>query len=124
MVGSMSYQTYNFLHLIGVIATFMGIGALLARAALAPNNRTMRVWGAVVAGVGLLLLLVAGFGMQAKGPYGWPVWMLAKIVLWVLLGGMLALINRKPKWNSLFWIAVFILAVAAVWLGVFKPTIT
>jgi len=118
----MSYQTYNFLHLIGVVATFLGIGALLARAALAPSNRTMRVWGAVVAGIGLLLLLVAGFGMQAKGPYGWPMWMLAKIVLWVLLGGLLGLINRKPKWNALFWVAVLLVGGAAAWLGVFKPT--
>lgn len=118
----MSFQTYHFLHLIGVIATFLGIGALLARAALAPTNRTMRVWGAVVAGIGLLFLLVSGFGMQAKGGFGWPLWMLAKIILWVLLGGLLALINRKPKWHAVFWIAVFAIGFAAAWLGYFKPT--
>ena len=118
----MSYSFYNFLHLFGMILLLPGYGALLARAVLAPENRSLRLWGAVLGGIGLLLLLVAGFGMQAKGDWGWPLWILLKIAIWGLLGAALSSINRKPEWNGILWIAVIALAGLSAWLGVFGKT--
>lgn len=115
----MSYPFYNFLHLLGLILLLLGYGALLARAVLAPENRSVRILGAVIGGVGLLFLLVSGFGMQAKGSWGWPLWLILKTVVWVLLGAALALINRKPTWNATLWIAVVLLASLSAWLGIF-----
>jgi len=115
----MSYNFYNFIHLFGVILLLLGYGALLARAVLAPDNKSVRFWGAIIGGIGLLFLLVAGFGMQAKGGFGWPLWILLKIVIWVLLGGALSFINKKPSWNKALWVAVIALSGMAVWLGIF-----
>ena len=115
----MSYNFYLFLHLLGLILLLLGYGGLLARAVLDPANRSIRLLGAVVGGVGLLFLLVSGFGMQAKGDWGWPIWILLKIGVWLLLGAALAFINRKPAWNRWLWIAVALLAGLSAWLGVY-----
>lgn len=119
----MSYNFYLFLHLFAALLVVLGYGALLARAILAPENKPMRVKGAILSGIGLLLLLVAGFGMQAKLGIGWPVWFIAKIVLWVLLGAALSLINKKPAWNCGLWVAIIAIVGLAAWLGVFGKTI-
>ncbi|MFP4351672.1 MAG: hypothetical protein ACLFRP_03340 [Puniceicoccaceae bacterium] len=118
----MSYSFYNFLHLLGLILVLPGYGALLARAVLAPENRPLRIWGAVLGGVGLLLLLVAGFGMQAKGDWGWPLWILLKIGTWGLLGASLTLIDKKPGLNWFAWIAVIGISALSAWLGIFGKT--
>jgi len=115
----MSAQFYLFFHLLGGFLLVLGYGALLARAVLAADNKPMRVWGSVISGIGLILLLVAGFGMQAKLGVGWPTWLILKIVIWILLGGVLALINRRADWNRMLWIAVILLAGLSAWLGVF-----
>jgi len=115
----MTYNFYLFFHLLGGFLLLIGYGALLARAILAADNKPVRVWGSIISGVGLLLLLVAGFGMQAKLGVGWPTWLILKIVIWILLGGALAFINRRPDWNVILWIAVIVLAGLSAWLGVF-----
>ncbi len=118
----MSYPFYNFLHLFGVILLLLGYGALLVRVVLQPENRSIRILGGVIAGVGLLLLLVSGFGMQAKGAWGWPLWLILKIVVWLLLGLFLSFINRMPDWNKALWVGVVVLAGLSAWLAIFGKT--
>jgi len=115
----MSLQFYNFIHLLGLILLLLGYGALLARAVLAPDNKPYRIFGSIVGGVGLLFLLVSGFGMQAKGGFGWPDWLIMKIGVWVLLGASLSLINRKSSWSPAWWVTIILLASLAAWLGIF-----
>ncbi|MEM0967417.1 MAG: hypothetical protein AAGJ81_14820 [Verrucomicrobiota bacterium] len=115
----MSYNFYTFFHLLGLILLSLGLGALLARAVLAPENKSFRIGGAIVAGFGMIFLLVAGFGMQAKGGYGWPLWLNLKVVIWLLLGAVFTTIKRKPEWNVMLWVSVIVLTGLAAWLGVF-----
>lgn len=119
----MSYQFYNFLHLLGVILLLVGYGALLARVVLQPENKSVRVLGAVLGGIGLTLLLVSGFGMQAKGSWGWPLWLILKIVVWFLLGVFLSFINRMPEWNKALWAGVIVLAAVSAWLAIFGKSL-
>tara|TARA_R100000027_G_scaffold27499_1_gene19908 strand:- start:6548 stop:6871 length:324 start_codon:yes stop_codon:yes gene_type:complete len=101
----------------------MGYGALLARAVLAPDNKPMRIMGAVVSGTGLFLIILGGFGMKARLHYDWPMWLNIKIVIWLLLGAALSMVNKKPEWNKVLWIAIIVLAGFAAWLGVFGNTV-
>ncbi len=120
---NMSYQFYQFIHILGAFVLVLGYGSLLARAVLAPENKSFRVWGSIISGIGLLVILVAGFGMQAKLGIGWPLWLNIKIVIWLLLGAVLSLINKKGEWNKALWLAVIVLAGLSAWLGVFGKTI-
>jgi hypothetical protein len=55
-------------------------------------------------GLGLLLVLVAGFGMLAKlGIHGVPTWAALKLIIWVALGAFAALAYKENMaGNSIF----------------------
>ncbi|MBC2594863.1 hypothetical protein H5P28_11390 [Ruficoccus amylovorans] len=120
----MSIQLYKVIHLVGVMMVFLGYGGLIVRGFLDRDNKGLRVLGAVTSGVGLLLLLLGGFGMVAR--YGGAIsyldgWLIAKYVIWLILGAAIAIINRKPKLGMPAWWAILILGAAAAYLGIMKP---
>ena len=82
-----------------------------------------RKWSAMFHGIGLLVTLVAGFGLLAKLGYmaALPGWAVAKLVIWLILGGLPALIYRKPKLAKLFWVLILAFAGTAAWLATTKP---
>lgn len=111
----MDYTTYKLIHLIGVITLFFSLGSLFTK-----YNK-----GAVMGhGIALLLLLVAGFGMEAKGDIGWPAWMIVKIVIWVIFGAAIVLAKRKIITGKVAWISMIALGGAAAYLGIFGRTIS
>ena len=105
---------YQVLHIVGISMVFLGYGALLARSMAAPENVSVRKLGSITSGVGLLLILVAGFGLVAKLGYNYTeTWILVKFVIWLLLGGLIVLINRKPQLAMLLWCLLIALSATA-----------
>ena len=88
----MTLEFYKVLHLAGLIFLFTGIGGFLA---LSEGNRKRASFAMYLHGVGLMLLLISGFGMVAKSGVGFPWWVITKIVLWLVLGAMLAFAKRN-----------------------------
>lgn len=110
-----SHTFYNYMHVLGIILTFLCYGMYLAR-----DNSQKSKGLAIVHGVGLLILLISGGGMAAKLKLGAPWWMLVKIALWVVLGAMIIFIKRKPDLNVAFAWIICIIAAFAAYLGIFK----
>jgi hypothetical protein len=105
---------YQILHVTGIIMIFMGYGALLARSLARSEDVTVRKLGSITSGIGLFLVLVAGFGMIAKIGYGYSAsWLIVKIVIWLALGGIIALINRKPEFAKTLWWVILSLGILA-----------
>ena len=97
----MPHAVYQFIHFIGIFAIYLAYGGLIFRAALGSDNVGLRKFGGIVSGIGLLLMLVSGFGMMAKMNYSYGApFLIIKMVIWIMLGGMVALINRKPELNK------------------------
>ena len=113
---------YKLLHLFGMFLLFTGLGALVGAAATSGGARgELRRFGLVAHGVGLLVMLVAGFGLLARLEYGFPGWVLAKIGLWVVLGLSAVAIKKMGERSvSLLWVFP-VLGLAAAWLAVWKP---
>lgn len=118
----MSPQFYNVLHITGVILVFLAYGLLIARGALRSDDPGVRKLGGIASGVGLLLILVSGFGLLAKFSYGFPAWVIAKIVIWVVLGGMITALNRAPHLSRLWFWVIFLLGLLAVLSAYLRPT--
>ena len=111
---NMDPNFYQVLHIIGISMVFLGYGALLARSMAAPENVSVRKLGSITSGIGLLLILVAGFGLVAKLGYNYTeAWILVKFVIWLLLGGLIVLINRKPQLAMLLWCLLIALSATA-----------
>jgi hypothetical protein len=117
------YEIYTVLHVLGIILTFMALGAAALHAGnggTRDNNPGKKIV-ASVHGVGLLLILVAGFGMLAKLGLGLPGWVHPKLLIWLLLGAAPVLIARKPGSARLMWILLPLLGVVAAYLGLNHP---
>lgn len=118
----MAPQIYHFLHLTGILMLFMGYGALLARSLAGSDDRRVRKLGSITSGIGLLLILVAGFGLLARVYDGvFHGWILAKIAVWLVLGGLIVLINRKPAIALPLWWITIGLGILGVFFVYFRP---
>ncbi len=110
----MDYNTYKIIHLIGISVLGLGVGGMMAGGA---NRKPF----AICQGVGLLVMLVSGFGLLAKLKLGYPPFAIVKTVLWLVIG-MLPLLFRKLKLPIGVSIIISLTLVGIMaWLGVVKP---
>ena len=110
---------YKVIHLAGVIGLFTSFGAILASAG---SCEKCRKGATMMHGISLLLLLVAGFGLLTKLYQNqFHAWVIAKLVIWVLLGVAPVLAKRKLLPNGAILAGVLLLGVAAACLGILRP---
>jgi hypothetical protein len=114
----MDISLYRYIHLIGLSLVVMSLGGVLLHTINGGTKESngFRKGVMMTHGIGLLLLLVAGFGMLAKlGIHGVPVWVGIKLVVWAILGALVVVAYRKPHLSKKLWFAV----PALVFLSVF-----
>lgn len=117
----MSYEVYKFLHLLGLGAVAFSFGAFAMRS----EDPSKKKLPSAVHGVGLFLVLLGGFGMAAKmklAVASTP-WVIFKVVVWLGLGGFMAINKRKPDLVPKAQVALTLLAVVAAYLGVFHASL-
>jgi len=120
----MSLEFYKILHISGLILLFFGLSSALTVKMVGVNfTGSVKKMAFITHGVGLLLLLVGGFGMLARLGItgGLPNWVLAKLGVWLLLGGAVALAKRKGQWGTPLMVLFVALGILATWLGITKP---
>jgi hypothetical protein len=126
----MSLQVYQILHMGGFALVFVALGGM-ASFAMQTAGVTIaegetpparpKLW-AILHGLGLVLLLVAGFGALAKLGYkGPPAWAWGKLVIWLLLGATPVIFKRAPQVAKPLVAALPLIALAAAALAVLKP---
>jgi hypothetical protein len=114
-----SYHAYKLIHLIGVFLLLISLGGQLVRT----DSLAWRKYLKVSHGIGLLLILIAGFGLLARleMAWPWPLWIYLKILVWIVLGLMPMWLRRVPSFGMIFWWAVLGLASFSAYLANFKP---
>jgi len=107
---------YKIIHLIGISALALGVGGMMA-------GGEKRKTFAILQGIGLLVMLVSGFGLLAKLGLGFPHFAIVKTALWLVIG-MLPMLFRKLKTPLSVAILVSLTLVGIMaWLGVMKPAL-
>lgn len=122
----MSYEVYKIIHLLGLSMVLMSLGGIILHSINggSKGSNTFRKGAMFTHGVGLLLLLVAGFGMLERMGMGIrgvpPSWVGGKLIIWLLLGAFAALAYKSQCLAKKLWIAVPILVVLASTLALYK----
>jgi hypothetical protein len=123
----MSYVTYKLIHLLGVFLLLVALAGLAAHAAAGHAKEENSGYRSLLAlhGIGALVALVSGFGLLARVGFGHgallPGWIWAKIVLWLLLGGLIALPYRNRPLARLLLPLLPLLGLLGAYLGTYKP---
>ncbi len=120
----MSYEIYKIIHLLGLVLLFSGLVGLL----------TVRMSGGQLAGstkslvfashgVGLVLLLLGGFGLLARLglTHDIPNWVFIKIAAWLILGGAIALVKRKGQIGWPLFLSMILIFLIAAYFAIMKP---
>jgi len=115
------YDVYIMLHLAGAFAVAMAYGGL---GMWAMNEKEMgenrfKKLGVIAHGVGLLAIIVGGFGMLAnmgENPMTLG-WVHLKLTIWLALGGGLTLLKKKPELAKEILGTAFMLMFAAASIG-------
>ena len=118
----MSYEIYKIIHLLGLTMVVLSLGGIIVHAINGGTKSTnaFRKGAVITHGVGLLLLLVAGFGMLARlGIHSFPGWVVGKLVIWLTLGAFVGL-AYKQKLARKLWFIIPVLVVLAATLAIFK----
>ncbi len=120
----MSYEFYKVLHILGIALVFIAFGGLAGHGLNGGTRETNKARGMMVAthGVGLLLILVAGFGMLAKvagqsGGSMLPGWIHPKLLIWLLLGAAIMPLQRRPGLARALWWLLPLLAAASAYFA-------
>lgn len=123
----MSYATYKLIHLLGIFALLVALAGMAAHAASGqakgdnPNHKTLLF----LHGLGAIVALTGGFGLLARmsleGPGVFPGWIWAKLALWVILGGLVALPYRSHGLARFLLFLLPVLGLVGAFLANHKP---
>lgn len=121
----MSYEFYKILHVAAILGIFAALGATAFHAMNGGTRVSSTGRGIVAAlhGAGLLLALVAGFGLLARLELisAWPGWVWAKLMIWLVIGAAAGVPYRRPDLARHVLLLLPLLGLAAAWLAIAKP---
>lgn len=121
----MSLETYRLIHFLGIFLTIISVGSITHHVLTGGTKQSdpFRKGVMMTHGIGMLLVLVGGFGALAKfGMHGMPpLWAILKLVIWLIFGALVGIIYKKPGWARGVWIAIPVLALIASALAAYKP---
>ena len=117
--------TYKWIHLVGLFLVWTALGGAVFHGLNGGtrDTNTRRKLIGITHGIGMFVLLLGGFGALAKMgmTQGLPGWVMAKLVVWLLIGAMLPLANRFPKAGMAFFLALPAVGAIGAWLAIWKP---
>lgn len=121
----MSYEFYKVIHMTGILAVFLALGAMsMHMLDLGTVRFPLRKWTMLWHGIGLAFVMFSGFGLMAKTGVpqsSWPIWVYLKLAIWLCLGGITALIYRVPKMGRFYWVIMVALGAAGALVANLKP---
>jgi hypothetical protein len=120
----MPYEIYKILHLVGIFLLTSGLLTALTLAwSKQPFTGKIKSFAFMTHGLGLLFILVSGFGLLARlglARESLPLWIYVKLTIWLIMGGIISLLKRKGHLGWPLYILLLIIFITAAYFGVYK----
>ena len=117
----MPFAVYKVVHYLGIFMLVTALSATLARSAKEGlNSDPWRKRLGMIHGIALFLILLGGFGMLARLDAGFPLWIVAKLAVWVVAGALI-MARKSADWSARALVLLPLLAALAGWLAYTKP---
>ena len=120
----MPYEFYKVLHLTGIFLLISGlIGAFVTTWSGQALTGKIKTFSFAMHGMGLLFILVSGFGLLARLglTQGLPVWAYIKLGIWGLFALAISLLKRKGQLGWPLYSLLIIVYLVAVYSAIYKP---
>lgn len=122
------YTLFRILHLLGIFLLFAALGGVTLRRVLQgpagpdkPKDGAAKLAGATH-GLALVILLITGFTLLVKLGLGLPAWAWAKLLIWLVMGGIVVAIRKSTAAGAVWlWWLLPALGLVAAWLALVKP---
>ena len=121
------HSFYNVLHIVGIVLVMSALGGISMHALNGGTKQTNAARRLVVGlhGLGMLLILIGGFGMLARLGFQhggmFPGWLLVKLAVWLTLAGIVILPYRRPSLARPVYLALPVLGGLAAYMAIYKP---
>jgi uncharacterized membrane protein SirB2 len=121
----MPYQVYKLIHFLGIFSVIIAlsiVSVMVMRGSTKADMPYRRQLG-MVHGLGMLFILVGGFGMMARLGLtsGMPGWIIAKLVIWLIVGSAMTFIYRGAGVARAYLLALPFVAALAAFFALYKP---
>ena len=120
-----SLEIYKLLHLTGIVLVLTGLVALLAlKISGVAIEGANKKFAFLTHGLGLVLVLVSGFGLLARLGLiqtGFPGWAYVKLAIWLYFGGIMALIKRRGHLGWKLYLPLILVFMVAASVALYKP---
>lgn len=113
----MDPQFYKILHLIGIMSLFTGLGALF----LVGKDGQGKKPAVIFHGVGLVLILVSGFGLLAKASIPFNGAVITKLIIWFAMGAMVVVAKKGLLKAPIGWVVVVALGALSAYMASTLP---
>ncbi len=115
----MSHSFYILLHVSGLALLALSLGGMVIQRQSSTEDRPKIL--SMFHGIGLVLILVAGFGLLARNSisFPWPLWVWVKLAAFLFLGAFPSLAKRFDSGIG-FYVAAAVIIIAAA-MGVMQP---
>ncbi|MBC7754687.1 MAG: hypothetical protein H7Z71_10650 [Moraxellaceae bacterium] len=120
----MSYEFYKIAHLLGIFFLVSGLmGVFFTVWAGTPLQGKIKSASFAMHGIGLVIMLVTGFGLLAKLGLAssMPTWAYLKFGLWAFFAVAISILKRKGQIGMPIYILLLIGYFCAAYIGVMKP---
>ena len=121
------HSFYNVLHILGIVLVMSALGGIAMHALNGGTKQTNVARRLVVSlhGLGMLLILVGGFGMLARLGFQhgatFPGWLLVKLAVWLTLAAIVIVPYRRPAVAKRVSLALPVLGGLAAIMAIYKP---
>jgi hypothetical protein len=122
----MPYEFYVVVHVLGLALALVALGGLAVHSMNGGDRETNqnRRLVAITHGIGMLMILVGGFGLLARigaAQSGLPPWVYVKLALWLCLGAAMMVATRIPAAAKALFLGLPVLIALGAWTASAKP---